>query len=267
MNLCISAVLLLTTCMGSCVSSNTPNSVERGDFGEFKRSLNTKTYGYRLVEDPTGKHTSKLVERFEVRSGDCSSNKGWSDCEEDRERSELSEILNQENKDTSNWYAWDFYVPPDWPNVFPTKTVLGQFHQKGSHPVWMFLQKDGGLYLDDQSSGRSSRMALLIPSQAFTGQWHRIKVHAKWAADDSGYIRVWVNDQQLFEHHGKTITAKSVYFKYGVYRSFMSRFKNSFSSAAVPTQIAYFTNVRKSATELGLQKGQPPQQTLSINKD
>ena len=92
-------------------------------------------------------------------------------------------------------------------------------------------------------------MALLIPLEEFSGRWHRVKVHAKWANDASGFFKVWVNDEHLFEHRGKTMNSKTVYFKYGVYRSFTSRFKNSFNLDSVPTQIAFFTNVRKSATE------------------
>ena len=45
--------------------------VDRGDFGSFKRLLNDRPYGYRVVEDPTGSAPTRRVERFEVRPGDC----------------------------------------------------------------------------------------------------------------------------------------------------------------------------------------------------
>ncbi len=66
-------------------------SLNRGTFGPFIRSLNVKSYGYELIDDPTGDAPSKQVERFEARSGDCHFNGRWSDCERNRERSELWE--------------------------------------------------------------------------------------------------------------------------------------------------------------------------------
>lgn len=252
MNFYTATFVLYATVLSGCVSANSPESIDRGDFGPFKRSLNTRSHGYQLVDDPVAKFPLQQVERFEVRPGDCANSSGWSDCKTDRERSEIKETLSRRNIDSTSWYGWNFYVPPDWPTVYPTKTVLGQFHQSQSHPVWMFLQQNAGLYLDDQSLGRSTRKILLIPADDFKDQWHRIKVHARWATDETGFIKVWVNNKLLFEHQGKTMTADAVYFKYGVYRSFLTRFKSTFDSNVVPTQIAYFTNVRKSATQSGL---------------
>lgn len=245
-------VCLSLSVLNGCAVSDNVRSVERGDFGVFERSLNTSLYGYQVVADPEGEFLEHPVERFEVRSGDCSSNNGWSDCDNDRERSEIRELLTRENEGTSVWYGWNLYVPPDWPTVFPTKTVLGQFHQNRSHPVWMFLHLEGGLYLDDQSLGFSSRRVPLIKKNKFSGQWHRIEVHAKWSRDESGFFRVFIEGENVFDHQGTTMTADSVYFRYGVYRSYLSRFKTATGRDAVPTQIAYYTNVRKSQTQLGL---------------
>jgi len=228
-------------------------TIDRGDFGPFKRSLNTELYGYQLVEDPTGRYPDHAVERFEVRSGDCAENRGWSDCRTDRERSEVTERPATNNEAVTYWYGWNFYVPPDWPNVFPTKTVLGQFHQIDSHPVWMFLQQKGGLYLDDQSAGFSARKILLIPEERFSGRWHTIEVQVTWATDETGLLKVFVDSRLQFEHHGRTMSKDAVYFKYGVYRSFVSRYKTAKGVDSVPTQIAYFANVRRSSSRSGLQ--------------
>ena len=70
--------------LGGCQSLN------KGSFGAFKRSLNTKAHGYQIVADPTGTGPTTFVERFEVQPGDCSASHGWSDCTNDRECSELS---------------------------------------------------------------------------------------------------------------------------------------------------------------------------------
>lgn len=228
------------------------NGLNRGYFGEFTRSLNVQPHGYALINDPTGAAPEPIVERFEVRSGDCHFNGGWSDCDNNRERSELRERGSQSAAETSAWYGWWFYVPQNWPDVFPTKTVLGQFHQDGSHPLWMFLNYDGGLVLDDQSTGRTTRRIPLIDHKKFASQWHRIEIQAKWTTSSSGLLKVWVNNDLKFEHHGGTMTAETVYFRFGVYRSFISRYKSATGQQALPTQIAMYSGVRKASTRDGL---------------
>ncbi len=222
---------------------------DRGDFGPFKRSLNAKPYGYTIVADPTGTAPTTRVERFEVRPGDC----GEEDCDRDRERSELSERGARNPRGTAAWYGWSFYLPDEWPSVWPTKTVLGQFHQEKSHPLWMFLHNKDGLVLDRQTQGKTESLTPLLSEADLRGKWHRIEVHAKWAADASGTFEVWVDGARKYAMHGQTMTAGTVYLKYGVYRAFVSRFTAS-QSAPVPAQVAMFANVRKAATRAGLNK-------------
>jgi hypothetical protein len=54
---------------------------------------------------------------------------------------------------------------------------------------------------------------------------------------------VWVNGQLKADIKGpNTINTTPVYFKYGIYRSFVSRVQNR------PTQVLYFDEVRKGPT-------------------
>ncbi|NBT42441.1 MAG: hypothetical protein EBT20_18595, partial [Alphaproteobacteria bacterium] len=69
--------------------SSSSNKITRGNFGDFKRSLNNKKYGYEVINDFTGAAPTTKIEKFEVRPGDCSTDGKWSDCKNDRERSEL----------------------------------------------------------------------------------------------------------------------------------------------------------------------------------
>ena len=227
-------------------------TVNRGSFGSFMRSLNNTSHGYAVIEDPTGSAPTKLVERFEVRPGDCSSNSGWSDCANDRERSELSEQHKSWTLGTTNWYGWSFYVPEDYINIYPTKVALGQFHQERSHPVWMFQNSSGGYHLDDQVFGSTRRYYELIDETDLRGKWHRIEVHAKWSKEDDGFFKVWVNGEQKVDYSGQTMTATKTYFKYGVYRSFMSRYKNANANKVVPGQIVYYANVRRASSRENL---------------
>lgn len=221
------------------------STIDRGNFGPFMRSLNTKSYGYSVLEDPTKSAPVNMIEVFEVRPGDCGSNRGWSDCKNDRERSELSEQNKNTRPGSEYWYGWYIYFPEDYPNVYPTKAALGQFHQDKSHPVWMFQNSDRGYYLDDQVHGSTRKYYKLIDESELRGKWHMIEVQVRWAKKEKGYFRVWVNGLQKVDYNGQTMDAQRVYFKYGVYRSFMSRYKNRFNAKQVPAQKVYFANVKR----------------------
>ncbi|SHO55168.1 polysaccharide lyase [Vibrio quintilis] len=243
--------LLLSLLVSSC------SGVDNGSFGRFKRSLNTTSYGYQVIADPTGHAPVQQVEKFEVRPGDCGEATHWSDCANDRERSELSEAGKDNYPGDEYWYGWSLYVPADYPNIYPTKTALGQFHQQHSHPVWMFHHSKDGYFLDDHVFGKSRRYYPLITEANLRGKWHRIEVHVKWAKDSNGLFQVWVNGKQKVDYKGQTMDAQRVYFKYGVYRAFLSRYKNRYHTHEVPTQTVYYANVKRGYSRQDLQPEQP----------
>lgn len=216
----------------------------RGTFTGFDRSLNTRAYGYTVVRDaPASAGTS--AERFEVRPGDCARTAGWDDCASDRERSELSERAPYTALGEETWYAFSLYLPPDFPNVFPAKTALGQFHQRNTRsPPILFQHGPGGYVLDVNQTRRGSH--LLIPEAELRGRWHAIVARARWSMGEDGFVEVFVNGASRINLAGPNTTRPDpVYFKYGVYRSFLGRFKADRGLADVPAQTAYFADVRK----------------------
>ena len=144
------------------------------------------------------------------------------------------------------------YIPKSYINVYPTKTALGQFYQKGSHPVWMFQNSTGGLYLDQQVHGHTEKYYPLLTKKEFKGRWHTIKLHIKWSKNNDGFFYVWIDGKQKVKYIGQTMDANQVYFKYGVYRSFLSRYKDKYGVQKVPAQKVYYSNVKRSETEKGL---------------
>ena len=112
---------------------------DRGAFDPMARSLNDKSYGYQIVKDVTGSAPTKLIERFEVRPGDCTAQGGWDDCGADRERSESMQLNRDISIGTTEWYGWQIYVPKEHRDIFPAKVFMGQFFPKGPKPDWMFV--------------------------------------------------------------------------------------------------------------------------------
>jgi len=225
-------------------------AVDRGSYGPFKRSLNTKSYGYSVEENTPYNSNGNVIERFEVRDGDCSSQPGHSDCKTDRERSELTEINKVTTSGSKYWYGWNIYFPKEYNNVYPTKVALGQFHQYHSSPAWMFQNHNGGYHLD----GYTPEYITLIDKKELLGKWHKIEVQARWTRENDGYLNIWVNGVQKVKYTGRTMTASAIFFKYGIYRSFMSRYKTRKNADTVPSQVVYFSNVKRANTRDGLKE-------------
>lgn len=216
-------------------------------------SNNFKKYGVCIVEKSKS-HPVRLGHqslRFEVKPGDCGYNSGgWDDCKNDRERHELS---GNRHGDGEYWYAWSIYLPKDFKNIYPTKLAMGQFHQSKGHVVWMFQNADGGYLVDNQVYGYTTRRDKILNQKEMLGKWNDILVNAYWTDKKEGFFRVWVNGKLSYNYSGPTKSkGKKVYQKFGIYRSFMSRYKAFKSvdseSVLVPGQVVYFDEVRTSKT-------------------
>lgn len=244
-------ILILSVCLATAKAQD-PNKLDRGAIGPVFRSLNFTNHGYEIVEDFTGKALHAKIERFEVRPGDCGEAYGWSDCQNDRERSELSQKNKEDKQGRTEWYSWSLYVPADYKNIYPTKVALGQFYQHGSHPVWVFQNGQGGYFLDNQVTGSTSRTYLLIEKEAVRGRWWTVKVNVRWTTDETGFFKVWINDELKVNYTGPTYSGYKIYFKYGLYRSFLSRFKRKTGLSEVPGQTVYYSDVKSGPTETSI---------------
>ena len=244
-----------------CTSSFSKSFSISSDVGfgnQYKKSLfnNFKKHGVCIVEKSKG-HPTRLGQqslRFEVKSGDCGYNKGWDDCKKDRERHELS---GNRHSDGEYWYAWSIYLPKDFKNIYPTKLAMGQFHQSKGHVVWMFQNADGGYFVDNQVYGRTSRTDRILNQEEMVSRWNDILINANWTDKNIGFFRVWVNGKLSYKYNGPTKSkGKKVYQKFGVYRSFMSRYKMAKNVDLVPGQVVYFDEVRtgKSCSKLKLEQ-------------
>ena len=186
-----------------------------------------------------------------MRPGDCGRDKGgrWDDCKNDRERSELTQRGYTQKGGDEYWYRWSIYIPDSHQNLYGTKLAYGQFHQKRCPPVFMFQEYGGGYWLNIQPpiKGYDDNRRLL-EAKEFIGKWNDIVVHARWTGKNDGWFKVWVNGEEKTSYNGKTMSCKEVYFKYGVYRSFVSRSQLS----KTVTTIAYYDGVVRSKSKEGM---------------
>jgi hypothetical protein len=214
----------------------------------FQRSLNDKPWGINSVTRDNGKvFRGERSERFEVRQGDCGAQPNWSDCNTDRERAEMSELRPYTELGAPTWYSWSVYFDETWPDISPVTTTVGQFHQRDkSSPAILFVQRNNKYMMRIESAKQlypNNDIFILLDSNELRGKWHTVVVFAKWSTEQDGELRVWINGQLKVNVRGpNTVNTTPVYFKYGIYRSFVSRVPNR------PAHILYIDEVRKGPT-------------------
>lgn len=72
----------------------------------------------------------------------------------------------------------------------------------------------------------------------------------RWEKNIKGFMKVWANGELKFDFKGRTMREDSIYFRYGLYRSFISRYAYSrgITPQPVPGQKVYFANVKRGKT-------------------
>ena len=168
------------------------------------RNLNSTAWGYTQSEDPSEYGSDGVVERFELRMGDCNRNEHEDDCNSNRERVELVELdrpvipMNGEV-----WYRWKIYFPKDYRIIYPAITYHIRFLEKSEKIVWSFeIGSTGvfwlGSYVSDEITYHS-----LIDEDELLSQWYELSVHARWGSEN-GFLSVWVNNVKKVNFVGAT---------------------------------------------------------------
>ena len=285
-NLTKAILIVLVLVFSGCAT------VDRGNFPQLKFGELSASYknSYDVIDtskEDIGipKPPVPVVERFEVVDGGCSGK----DCGTyysnfagtsagsggDRERLELKN--GPHTRDTyvgdEYWYTWSIYFPKDYKSIAPAQVTYGQFHSK-TEVLYMFVEKGHGYQLKKPMVW-DGLYAPLIKKEDLRGKWHTIKLHVKWDTDPKkGFFKVWVDGKLKYEEHEKNYYGDMPYFKYGIYRCYLSRYRNSkrweyYDKLApdaskseydkvtnmditTPTQVVYYSNVKRSNTEEGL---------------
>jgi len=226
-----------------------------GSGNTYTKSLQKgfKKYGYEIVNKKDG-HPVRAGEkaiRFELRNGDCGEDSGkWSDCKNDRQRHELSGKRFRGKA----WYAYSIYLPKDFKTVYPVKSAMAQFHQKGSWPTLMFQFTDMGYYADRQLGYQTQEMKKLLDVKEMIGKWNDILIHINSTSKETGFYKIWVNGKLKYEYNGAITGGKENYFKFGIYQTKVSVWPMYHSQTPYPTQVVYYDEVRAGKTKESVTK-------------
>jgi len=218
------------------------------------RSLSTSSYGYMIVNDIV--RAGKEAQRFEVRPGDCGEDQAWSDCNNNRERSEIS-LDNHFFPGDNQWIAFSVFIPDNFKTSNSVSTTIGQIHQIGgpsgiagslpSFPPLIQLEAKGNNYRacihilsgSDNNVVDECKYYNLSAISDMQGQWTDIQIHFD-TSNNKSLIEVYLNNERkALLREFVNFWPKSYYIKYGIYRSFVSQ-----HTGPMPTQVVWIDEVK-----------------------
>lgn len=208
--------------------------------------------------------------RFEVNHGECGQEPKWSDCENERERSELyyqwkdSQFgkASDEKWKKEKWYRFYLFVPKDFNSVVPAKTSLIQWKRKNpSKVIIMFQYHKGGLLFNmNGNTFPKDHWYLMKKDEDLRGQWTEILFNTNWHPNaDKGYMKVWIDGEIKFDYRGKAnddVKGKALNLRFGIYNSFLNKYRKATGNSTYPRRVVYFDGVKGDTTCLKLIKDQ-----------
>ncbi|WAJ30972.1 heparin lyase I family protein [Antarcticirhabdus aurantiaca] len=197
-------------------------------------------FNYYVQEAAPDRHrrTSGGVERFVLKAGDCAwrwNDRLSEDCEEHRERVEVRS-LTEDRVGEVVCYRFDLMLPADYPEMSP-KQLLGQWHN-GRDNTFRNRYERGVFEVGISYQGRLTHR-VRVPFQK--GRWNSFVYRFSWTR--IGSAEVWLDGRKVANFQDVRLLpgrTKSVYFKYGIYRSDMDDYRG-----AAPTQSASYRNVAR----------------------
>jgi hypothetical protein len=114
----------------------------------------------------------------------------------------------------------------------------------------MFRNKDGGYHVNRQKVlGRGYGFDKILSDEDMRGRWTDILAHVRWAHTGEGRFEVWANGRKAYDYRGPTLSkGASVYFKFGIYRAFVSKYMLAKRTVRLPVQVVYFDEIRRGKT-------------------
>ncbi|MCR8547552.1 polysaccharide lyase [Salipiger sp. P9] len=219
-------------------------------FGKFDRdAARGSTMGItRNIAHPSG----TAVRAFSLPGGACRGD----DCRNDRERAELIESRTANLEGHSYRYTFSVFFPADTPDVGPTNLIFWQVkpHGTGKPSITMELVgNDINFVLHDPSRLQGDRMNPLRPvvirrvARGVRGRWQDFVLDVHWSKRNDGRIVLKREGREVLSHNGPNIDSKSSRqrVRYGLYRSFLSRYLQRNGGSKLPTQTAYFANITR----------------------
>ena len=231
-------------------------------FSEIKKTLKEDGYGKAVPKSFHNLNSSKAKNpisvsdfsiigdnsiRFEVNHGECGQEPKHSDCETDRERAEL--YYNSNSWKSEIWYRFYIYLPKDYNSIAPAKMSLIQWKRlEPSRVLVMFQHMHAGLTFNRNGDTFKDSYIVLKSNEELLGNWTEIIFNTNWHPDpEKGFMKVWIDGKLKVDFKGRSNhekEGKKLSLRYGLYASFLTRYREAFDKEIHPQRIIFFDGVR-----------------------
>ena len=238
------------------------NAFAKNKFSEVKKALKNDGYGKAIPEEFHNLNSPKAINpvsvsdfsiigensiRFESNNGECGKEPKWSDCENDRERTELYYKKIPWKKE--RWYRFYIHLPEDYNSIAPAKMSLIQWKRlKPSKVLVMFQHDHSGLTFNRNGDTFKDTYIVLKSNKDLLGSWTEIIYSTNWHPDsEKGFMKVWIDEKLKVDFKGRSNNkkGKELNLRYGLYSSKMSRYKRVFETETMPQRIIFFDGVKE----------------------
>ena len=195
--------------------------------------------------------------RFEVNHGECGQELKWSDCKNERERSELyyqwknNEFGKAKNEQwkKEKWYRFFVFIPKEHNILAPSSTSIIQWKRlKPSRVIIMFRYHHGGLYFDmNGDTFRPGTYYHLKYDREMRGKWTEILFNTNWHPDkEKGFMKVWIDGKMKIDYKGVANykSGKELNLRFGMYSSALDRYRKAFNETKHKKRVIYFDGVK-----------------------
>ena len=217
------------------------------------------SHNFQYLNDSTKSRRGSHYQLFELRDGDCGSYVGWDDCANDRERVEFTASpLPPVGKQCM---AFSIMLDENFTLGSFNQTALAQIQQRGgptgfmegfkSNPGVLMFHAQEGYYDFDWLYLHGSRTDIkqtdlkfrLLSLNDMKGKWTDISFCLDFTKNN---MSLWVDGKRKFDINQPPTglhMPESIFFKYGIYQSFVSK-----HSGSTPTQIVYYDEIRRGSS-------------------
>lgn len=197
-----------------------------------------KSYSYQ--KSPEKVRAGKQAQRFELRHGECGRNPTWNDCINDRQRVERWEhrFNSMHRLGRKVWYGWSVLFPKDFPQLSPSHSTFGQVKMlRWREPLWWISTYYSSLKVNFAAGGSCE----IGKFKDLFGKWQDIVAVADYRTSVDEYtFKMWINGNLVCSRTEPLVTkkmirksGKSLFFKYGIYNSYVSKWLSAYATKDV----------------------------------
>jgi hypothetical protein len=227
----------------------------------------------KFRETVTSPALGKKAGKITLLPRDCGRDKegDYSDCKNngrdavvghgggDRARSEYSSKIRYTGE---KWISVSIYLPNDFKSVEPVSTSLFQIYEWGKrdeqrHPRMMLRVENGALaprYYPVNGRDVPGKIHKHLFIYEMRDKWTTIIFHTKMGKKaGEGFVKMYVDDVLYNEYDGRTGYGGQFFNKFGIYHSWITRWKDEIHGE-YPTQVVYYDNLFRANSKAKLLK-------------